>query len=440
MARILCLFFTLVSGQTGWTALENAGLQDPVPQYKWRSKVSATGAPLSFGDPSLFMQESPGGGQEEHLVVFASDPVANETFLNVFRTDSGEVLWTRPMLKGVPWPSFSGWVAIGPTAPASSVLALFAGTQTGVVALAAADGALLWEHKAAAIPPPTPGQPAVPVHPTYGLGWIAYTFENGVNSSELAVLRASDGQQVDIDDLKGQLAFTKVWFSSSHSAIVYGQYSPSSGSIAIVARRLGDSQLGALLWSMDGLSYSPPGLWDNPNLDVDESNGGPTIYLYHEPNVSYREVHALDGHTGREIWRHDQFHDFADYDTFAFGGRFFGLTTKTPQTMSVYSLNGQSGQLLHEGDLNCSDANAILLVGGQTSAEDVIYVFGLSSNQVYALSSSGTLLWHLTDLDQPTSGVVSPVDGTLYFGTAGDGVFRAVAQATRKDMNEVLHI
>ena len=102
----------------------------------------------------------------------------------------------------------------------------------------------------------------MPAHPTYFEGAVFYTFESGVNSSCMVAINATNGatlwQSPDI-------VVTLIWAVALPRLVAYVGQNVETGDVYVTAR----DPDGRLAWQHGPLAWSPPGLWDNPNLDVD---------------------------------------------------------------------------------------------------------------------------------------------------------------------------
>lgn len=345
----------------------------------------------AFGDPCLGF-----GNGTELLAIYgveSSQPHPQQsqpplTTFYVFVADSGTLLWKKP-LPAVAIPQYSGWCSFGTYLDAINQLPLFVGTDVGVMAFDALSSNELWYYKSQTT------YETAPAHPTYAGGFVYVTHENGHASAAMTILRSDTGEQVFQTE---EVAFTLIWNIAAVNSVAYCGYSPLTKQISVYSRFYN----GTLNWQLGNLSYSPPGLWDNPNLDVDAE--GKRVFMYSKPNKGLRTITSIDSSTGRIFWVVSNEGNITDYDTYAWDGDFFRLMTTNATTMRVERMDGVTGELKWRTQFPQWDPNAILLVGSGG-----VYVFGLSSSLVSAFSAmSGVSLWSMSIVN-PTTGITGKV-------------------------------
>eukprot|EP00697_Spironema_sp_BW2_P018035 gnl/Spiro4/9897_TR5249_c0_g1_i1.p1 gnl/Spiro4/9897_TR5249_c0_g1~~gnl/Spiro4/9897_TR5249_c0_g1_i1.p1 ORF type:complete len:367 (-),score=73.04 gnl/Spiro4/9897_TR5249_c0_g1_i1:68-1168(-) len=251
-------------------------------------------------------------------------------------------------------------------------------------------------------------------------GAFFFTFESGVTSSPLIVVNASSGQLLWYTE---ELVVTLIWRVRAVDGVAYCGWNVAANNIFCTVR-LYDGQK---LWSKDNLTFSDPGLWDNPNLVVDAA--GAHTFMYTKPHEGLRCVTGFDSKTGQQLWYLPQTGDVDDYDTFAWNGQYFRLMT-VPDTndtsMVVQMRDGATGDSKWSTTFN-SNSDCIVLVGGDTlNSNGFVVVFGLTENQLFGFDAlTGSPLWVFSDINSPTTGILDR-SGWLYFGD-GTGTYRSIA-------------
>jgi hypothetical protein len=323
------------------------------PAPLWRTALAENS---TFGDPTTWC-DFDGACSVAVMVAAPNGSVAAVAF----DAADGSVRWQHALNTSLQ--SFSGWLVLGAVEGAA---ALFGGTDCGVVALRCADGAELWRHAGACS--------AVVAHPTFADARIFYTHESGVNSSGLTILNANNGAPLYGGHADEELVFTLIWVLRLSGRVAYCARNATAlrlgnvTGVQVVTRAFD----GAAAWAFGGqdLSWSQPGLWDNPNLVVDASDGAVT-YMYSKPRVGDRRVTALDSATGRELWAiADEPAQFMlDYDTFAWAGGYYRVYTaysaapsNTSSPMAMEKRNGTTGALVWRVTVPSVGSNVILLV------------------------------------------------------------------------------
>lgn len=373
------------------------------PKVFWTTPVFG-GVNATFGDPTVFTMTTT-SGKLRCLTVYVCEPNATATLL-VLNVRNGAVVWQRPV--NTTLPQASGWIAAGQGG-------LFAGTATGVAAFDAATGDSLWEYT-------LPSANVVPAHTTYAAGRVFFTFENGHKSGSFTILNATTGALLYV--AKGEVAITLPWIvNAGAGGVAYCAYNasyPPGQRVAVVLR----SFSGVLRWAHRGLQHAPPGLWDNPNLDVDSK--GRSVFMYSKINNDLRVITSFDSITGAVQWTLPSNFSIVDYDTYAWGGNFYRLFTVSPTAMQIQRV-WRHGHIKWTTQFNCTDPNAILLVDGGG-----VFVFGLNTNQILGFEGEhGRPLWSILPPNpsvwQPTTGITDKVDGhsVLMWGS-GTGRFHAV--------------
>ena len=399
--------------------------QQVSPQALWSVVVCSN---CSFGDPYLYSAPDSSGELVERIAVFAVGAGSNATTSIVsIRTDDGTVLWHR-LLRTTPLAAYNGWCD---GLVDGHKTTLFCGLNDGIVALDGSSGKVLWTYHTV-----VSSSVGAPAHPTtiprsiVG-GLVAFTFENGHHSTPLTILRGRDGT-VLASTGPSNVVFTKIWrVASVAGGMVFGITDLVSGSISITMQRLvelsSDDHVGLdVVWKLSNLSYSPPGLWDNPNLDVDAA--GQTVFLYEKSAIGSRAVLQLDASCGKQVWALPTAGHVADYDTYAFNNDFFrlvsgGETSLTVQRFATSTSNSTVPKW--SATIVTGDMGSILLVGGVPEDEPAVFVFGLTSGDLWALDgTSGDLLWTLRGLSSVSTGIVASNGSLVLFGQ-GNGVYSA---------------
>jgi hypothetical protein len=358
---------------------------------------------ISYGDPVLF----PHVGRRNSVALVYSTP--NNVYLKVIDPETGDVELGKLILD-TPFPTLSGWVAVAPGGSQSFTVCpettcFYIGTMKGVMAVGGDTGKVLWKTDIFDEEQQVPGHATFSTWQQNGEGVIWLTFENGVAGSQVFLVSPRDGFYRTVDFLlnhsasEEEIGYTLIWPIESAtsnidplfaSAGVYGAYRPATKQVGIVCRAIVKEGRTTFppkmvtLWSNWTLSYSPPGLWDNPNLDVDlvdeakASGIKQAIFAYLEPNVKHRIVNRLTTPEGRFVWSESTFADVPDYDTYAYLGNFFRLMVRQNNTLQLEKMNGVDGTKMWEyqrGDF--SDTSSILLVGS-----GIVCSFGLSSGLI----------------------------------------------------------
>jgi outer membrane protein assembly factor BamB len=416
MSPALVVVACVMAGAAGVLMRESG--QEPSCPTGWSRDF---GANSSFGDPIRFALPYASGSVKEYLAVLVwpgdepSDAAARLVAIEPF---TGSIVWNAQVAFTAALQSYSGWVDYGLDDSGSP--RLYTATITQLLSFDARDGGLVW-----AVPLESLGHPqppvGVPAHPTYFRGRIFYTFESGVNSSQMVVANATDGRTLWVTQ---ERVVTLVWAVEAPGLVVYVGQDQSTGDVSVVARTVD----GVSAWTYGPLSWTSPGLWDNPNVDVDSE--GARVFVYQKPHIGLREVHALNATTGTLLWtvRDENAQYITDYDTYAYDGSFFRLMTQDPQTIVMQRLSGATGASTWSRNITSSDTNAILLVSG-----GMAFSFGLSTSEIVALSAStGSLLWSKSlDGAQPFTGVTAHGDDgcvVLAFGLS-NGSFQVIRAA-----------
>jgi hypothetical protein len=248
----------------------------PSPTVAWRSATPLFKAGTrTFGDP-LLMDQSP--LSPPRLVVYSSsmDPlIRNETQLHIIDANDGELLRSIDVLSGIG--QYSGWCSADPV----DVTLCYCGTDSGIIAVNVAAMVVVWEYRNASW---VNTGFAAPIHPTAILqnrsnqnGFesvvvVFAVFENGVNGSSLFIIQpfTSPGNELIFDEV-GTVAFTMVWSVPFTNAVVYGRYHIAENGtevVEIVSREV--NYPFSIVFVKGGYTYAPPGLLNNPNLDVDK--------------------------------------------------------------------------------------------------------------------------------------------------------------------------
>eukprot|EP00658_Telonema_sp_P-2_P025890 TRINITY_DN20437_c0_g1_i2.p1 TRINITY_DN20437_c0_g1~~TRINITY_DN20437_c0_g1_i2.p1 ORF type:complete len:407 (-),score=71.71 TRINITY_DN20437_c0_g1_i2:206-1426(-) len=375
--------------------------QATVP-VKWRSSF---GSAITFGDPSLSQNQS-------LLAVILSDSDSLNTSLALISTLDGATRWRREINSAMQ--PQSGWVAWGDGAQDGL---LFTGTSHGILCADAQSGDTVWEY----LVPPTIRIPAgVPAHPTFYAGRVFLTFESGVNSSQMMVLDGATGR---LAWQTTELVVTLIWPVRAVGGVGYCGWDVATNDIACTVR----SVEGEVLWAKRNLTYTDPGLWDNPNLVVDAK--GEQTFMFSKPGAELRCATGFDSKTGEKLWYLPAQGDVDDYDTFAWDGMYFRLMTvwgTNDTSMVVQMLDGPSGKLRWSTGFTTVDTNYIFLVGGNSIGHNgFVVVFGMTENRLSAFATTdGKPLWTYRDTVSPTTGILDR-DGWLYFGD-GTGTYQAI--------------
>jgi outer membrane protein assembly factor BamB len=405
----------------------------------------------TFGDPFLFQTFVPTQVSQEWLVaVFASS--ANQSALFALHADTGAAVWSIAPQQTFPIPAYSGWCdgldrvsAVDASGASSGSKLLYCGLDDGVVALDGGTGAVLWRYRAPSIPGVVPNA-AAPAHPTAvatpgddvfgGLGFIVFTFENGANSSALYAVRADNGTLLTVTT--GERVFTKIW--SVAATVPWGITLCSVdalNNISVSVRMLMPAIQFPyftleVLWMHSGLPFSPPGIWDNPNLDVDAA--AEAVFMYEKPLIESRRVYQFDTRTGAQMWTLPTSGHVVDYDTFAFQGNFYRLVTTNDTTGNGVTVEGYNvsaadhgtGALFLHVATPCDDPNAILLVGGprggSTPTTATIFVVGLNTGTLWLISNN-TLQWERKGLPGVSTAILGPRASTVMIGVGGNSSF-----------------
>jgi len=429
VARVFALVFVCATAAftvSGSRIADHSG----VPSTLWLSEF---GSGATFGDPVAFCRAGPRHSLScfVSVIVFNSSVLGANASLVTLRADTGSIEWHQPLPSGVA-PLYNGWVTVGQSRGTSNDT-LFTATATTILAFDAFTGDALWSVPAVYTAPPTaPPAPTVPAHPTYFAGRVFYTFESGVNSSNMVAINATDGSTLWVTP---DIVVTLIWPVALPNLVAYTGQDVATGDVYVTARRVD----GTLAWRHGPLAWSPPGLWDNPNLDVDAE--GAIVFMYAKPHIGLRQVTAFDATNGVPLWTVNDTHAeyILDYDTYAYAGDFFRLTTINATSMQLQRLDGVTGASKWRSVVATADENSILLVGNGLAMQ-----FGLSSRAVQAFDAgSGGFAWDTAFLKgSPTTGTTVTVPvwrfGTLYrvtlvaFGLVPSGCFRAVVAAEER--------
>jgi outer membrane protein assembly factor BamB len=386
----------------------------------------------TFGDPFLFTTTT-GGYVLEQVAVVVIDGAANTTSVASLNATNGKVLWQTQLQNGALQP-YSGWCDGVPVASESTFVArIVCGTASGVVAVNATTGEALWRYTSPLKPP---AGLAVPAHPTVipapnilGGSIVAFTFESGHNSTPLIVLRGIDGLFLS---QSREAVFTKIWRVAAVGHVLncavmtFCAVDLRTGNISVALQRVAVAPDGHVqlldVWRWAGLGYSPPGLWDNPNLDVDAS--GRSVFMYQKLRVGFRRVLQLDAATGTILWTLPSSGHVPDYDTYAFNNDFYRLISDVAgQSLSVEKFNCTSIHSEWSLVIPCRDMGAILLVGGPAGQEPHVFVFALDSGSVWGRAADGREVLIAT-LSGLSTGVVA-ANGTALLLGHGGGVYTA---------------
>ena len=345
----------------------------------------------------------------------------------------------------------------------------YCGTDSGIIAVNVAAMVVVWEYRNSSW---IDAGYAAPIHPTAVLqnrsnqnGGAAVVvvfavFENGVNGSSLFVIQpfTSPGNELIFEEV-GTVAFTMVWSVPYTNAVVYGRYhiSPVNGTevVEIVSREA--NYPFNIVFVKGGYTYAPPGLWNNPNLDVDKE--GKTIFVYTKPRIGYRNIQQLDSKTGQVLWELPTFGPVPDYDTFAFRNNFYRMVTDpehntTTTLIQAYNCSNGSDVPIFTLPFPTSDDNAILLIGHQGGG----YIFGLNTNAIYFSNPEATTTGKITSSSSsstsspssttasvqeytlnawefivagPSTGTTDKDEAFLYFGST-DGTYYAIRQKAQE--------
>jgi outer membrane protein assembly factor BamB len=392
------------------------------PALLWTKQFPAN---VTFGDPIAYCEslEKTARDCRFAFLVFLSPTLAQ---LHTFDAATGHELWNASVPFTVASQSYSGWVNIG-AAGEGGPPALFTASDTDLFAFHRFSGELLWRRQMIISGNPRPPT-SVPAHPSYFDNKIYYTFESGVNSSRMVATDATDGSPLW---LTPERVVTLIWPVRSSKAIAYIGQDSVTNDVYVVARR-GDA---SIAWRHGPLNWSEPGLWDNPNLDVDEL--GERVFMYQKPHIGLRQIHAFNSSTGTELWTVNDTNAtyILDYDTYAYDNDFFRLRTVNITTMQIQRLDGGSGAVKWSTSFGTGDTNSILLVN-----DGLVFQFGLGSGQIQAFTAtSGEFLAtvNLTSGNPTTGATITTsapephlVDRTLLgFGRDVGGEFAVYAMA-----------
>lgn len=403
LVRCASLFFILDLITNTVSGRETSPLA--APSLLWANVLDQN---VTFSDPCLLSVRFPSEKQQlaAALAVMTWDHTATTTQIVVLSLSHGTVLWRRRFETQLQ--PYSGWCV--PGRPEGALLNagdfLFCGATWGVAAFDPSSDPSsppAWEYRTDA-----GGGSGVPAHPTFMDGRIYFTFENGHRSSPMFVLNATTGALLYSSG--DERAFTLIWPVQAAMAVAYCGYHPAdrnavhdaavdNPNITLTVR---DATTGSILWQKHGLRSSNPGMWDNPNLDVDAT--GETILMYSKPHAQLRLMNAFLSRSGRELdWQVTSRGSVADYDTYAYEGHFYRLVTVDPMSMAVekYSLFDNSS-IWSETFLN-ADNGSILLVGSGCA-----FSFELNGGVVTAFDArDGTTLWSIVDVTLPSTGITS---------------------------------
>lgn len=416
----------------------------------------------TFGDPYLFRTFIPTSAAPQWLVaVFASS--ANQSALYTLHADTGAVVWSVAPQQTFPIAAYSGWcdgidrvsspspLSASSSSPSGSHI-LYCGLDDGVIALDGGTGDVLWRYQAPSIPGVVPNS-AAPAHPTVvatpnnellgGLGFIVFTFENGANSSWLYAVRADNGSL--LTTTTGERVFTKIWSVAKTvpEGIVLCSVD-AFNNISVSVRALTSTVVPghspqftlSIVWMHAGLPFSPPGIWDNPNLDVDEE--GEAVFMYEKASIGSRSVLQFDARSGSLLWTLPTSGHVVDYDTFAYQRNFYRLVTTndtsgngvTVEAYNVSVANHGNGSRFLRVDTPCDDPNAILLVGGPASeyqqhmqpADATIFVVGLNTGTLWLISNH-SLQWMRSGMSGISTAILGPQASTVMIGVGGMSSF-----------------
>ena len=460
----LCLVLVVVTGIMHVDALRvpsndtSGNWSSPSIRWLTASPLFPAGT-ASFGDPLYIEQQIP-YVPTSRIVVFSSSldfTIRNQTFLHVIDAVSGNLLKSIRVESAVG--PYSGWCSQDPLTPSLC----YCGTDSGVVAVDVVGGGssvgvatrgfnasgtigIVWTYTNASWT-----VFGAPLHPTAvlsGAGTVVIfsVFENGVNGSSLFILNAFANEETAlIFEETGTIAFTLAWYVKATNAVAYGRYHVhpiTNEEIVEVVSRQTQAPF-AEVFARGGYTYAPPGLWNNPNLDVDTE--GESIFVYTRKNDVYRNIEQLDSRTGALSWNLPTVGPVPDYDTFAFRDHFYRLVTDpaSPSTTTlIQGYNCTTTTPIFTATFPSSDDNDILLIGPQGGG----FIFGLNSNWVYfhslpipqppstrnnklhqhkSLSSSlatTTVGRWAFQIEGPSTGVCSPEEDSLFLGST-TGIF-----------------